>query len=189
MIRFLFLFAMTSLFSNQVRIEWAQSADEIDLVQGKRVLVRGFMAGYEDVPLIELNPEFQSTGDVRRFYERYFDSELEHYKRGELLWVQAFEGDRLLGWATFELESEESAYMNLLVVDPDGQGRGIGKQLTFSILSLHPELREIRLLLRKVNESGRKFYERIGFTEFEYDREDNFVDVSLLTGLQWRGEN
>ncbi len=192
-----FLFMVTQIFSDhtwidqegrEIRIVTARSIDAIDLTQGKDVLVRGFMLGYEDVPLTDLNPAFRSIGDVRRFYEDYFDSELEHYKHGELIWIQAFEGDRLLGWATFQEEDRDALYMNLLVVAPEGQGRGVGKQLTFSILSpdLYPETKEIRLLVRKVNESGRQFYENIGFSPFDYNRPDNFVDLSLLTGLRWQ---
>ncbi len=179
----------TDSLGREIRVVPVKSPDEIDLIQGKDVLVRGFMTVYEEVPLFELNPEFKSTGDVRRFYENYFDSEWEHYKHGELIWVQAFEGERLLGWATFQMEEdkENAAYMNLLVVDPKEQGRGIGKYLTFSICSedLYPQTKEISVLLRKINKTGRKFYENIGFTDFDYDRQDNFVDTSLLTGLRW----
>ncbi len=193
-----FLFLVTSAFSDpyfldpngrQIRLSVANSVDSIDVEQGKDVLVRAFMTGYEDVPLVELNPDFKSIGDVRRFYERYFDSELEHYKLGELIWIQAFEGDRLVGWATFEMETDQkdAIYMNLLAVDPNAQRRGVGKHLTFSLLSpeFYPHLREIRLLVRRVNQQGRKFYEKIGFSEFDYDRQDNFVDPALLTGLRW----
>ncbi|HSX26593.1 MAG TPA: GNAT family N-acetyltransferase [Chlamydiales bacterium] len=178
-----FLLLVASVFGN-VRIVPVKSVEDIDLVQGKDVLVRSFMRGYEDVPLVDLSPEFKSIGDVRRFYENYFDSELEHYKHGKLIWVQAFEGEKLLGWATFELETDGAAYMNLLAVDPGEWKKSVGKQLTFSIQDLYPNVHEIRLLIRKINEGGRKFYERIGFSDFEYSRE-NFVDVSLLTGLRW----
>jgi ribosomal protein S18 acetylase RimI-like enzyme len=173
----------------EIRIVPVKAIDEIDLIQGKDVLVRGFMTVYEDVPLIELNSEFKSTGDVRRFYQNYFESELEHYKHGELIWVQAFEGEKLLGWATFQMEEnkENAAYMNLLVIDPNEQRRGVGKYLTFSICSedLYPQTQEINVLLRKINEDGRNFYENIGFVDFDYNRQDNFVDISLLTGLRW----
>lgn len=195
---FSFLLVMTPIFSEhafldqkgkEIRIVPVTSIEDIDLVRGKDILVRGFMVGYENVPLAELNPAFKSIGDVKRFYERYFDSELEHYQHGELIWVQAFEGTRLLGWATFALEpfEKDAAYMNLLVVDPNEQGRGIGRHLTFSICSrdLYPHINAINLLIRKVNEGGRKFYERLGFSDFQYTIRDNFVDTSLLTGLRW----
>ncbi len=191
-----FLFMISSTFADQIfldregreiRIAPVKSIDEIDLARGKEILVSAFMKGYEDVPLVLLDPEFQSIGDVRRFYERYFDSELEHFKHGELIWVQAFEGEKLLGWATFEIETNDSAYMDLLAVDPAEQRRGIGQHLTFSIRSpdLFPNIQTISLFIRKVNANGRKFYEGMGFSDFQSDRKDNFVDLSLLTGMKW----
>ncbi len=179
------LFSCQNLFS-EIEVIAVRSVEEIDQFLGKQILVKAFMTGYEDVPLLKLNKEFQSIGDVRRFYESYFESELEHFKHGGLIWIQAFEDKRLVGFSTFELEKNEkdAAYMNLLVVDPRYQGKGIGKQLTFSIRGVYPNVLAINLLIRKVNVSGRKFYEKIGFFDFEVVR-DNFVDVSLLTGLRW----
>jgi ribosomal protein S18 acetylase RimI-like enzyme len=192
-----FFFLTTSLFSDQfvidkvgdtVRLIAVKTADEIILDKGKDILVRSFMKAYEDVPLAELNPSFKSIGDARRFYVNYFESELGHYKNCELIWVQAFIGEELVGWATFELEDNDSVYMNLLIVDPSYQSRGIGKHLVFSICAedLYPNTQAINALLRKVNEQGRLFYEKIGFSYCpEYQREDNYVDISLLIPIRW----
>lgn len=196
-----FFFLITSLFSDQfvidkagdsIRLTVAKTADEIILDKAKDILVRSFMKTYEEVPLTELNPNFKSIGDVRRFYENYFDSELGHYKNGELVWIQAFIHDELVGWATFELEDNDSAYMNLLIVDPLYQGRGIGKHLVFSICAedLYPNIQAINVLLRKVNEQGLRFYEKIGFSHCpEYRRQDNYVDISLLIPIRWESSH
>lgn len=191
------LFISTSLFGdlffkdknlNEIRISVVKSVEDIDLERSQDILVRSFMDVYEDVPLVELSPEFKSTGDVRRFYEKYFVEEFEHFKEGHLIWVQAFFNNKIVGWATFELEPQEAnaAYMNLLVVDPEHQGIGIGTHLTFSICSeeLFPNIEAINLLIRKVNVEGYNFYYKLGFFDFEYHR-GNFVDTSLLTGLRW----
>lgn len=171
-----------------IRIEVVKSPEHIDLDKSRDILVKSFMHAYEDVPLVELSSEFKSTGDVRRFYQNYFKEELEHFKHGKLYWVQAFVNEKLAGWATFELESNEvdAAYMNLLIVSPEYQRKGVGKHLVFSIRSeeLFPNIRAINLLIRKVNTQGYVFYRQLGFFEFAYQR-DNFVDPSLLTGLRW----
>ena len=185
--RVLFLLAfLPHLFADGVRIVPVSCADEIDQVVVKEILVKAFMTEYEDVPLSDLNPSFKSTGDVRRFYEGYFESEFLHYKSGGLIWVQAYIGERPVGFATFELETTEkkAAYMNLLVVHPDYQGQGIGKALAFSIMAVHPNIRAINLLIRKINQGGHLFYEKIGFFDHKVER-DNFVDPSLLTGMRW----
>jgi GNAT superfamily N-acetyltransferase len=177
---------------HELKIVPVQCVDDIDLIKGKEILVDAFMTAYEDVPLVELNPNFTCIADVKRFYEACFASELEHYKHGGLIWVQAFDGDALVGWATFELETTEpdAAYMNLLVVDPKEQGRGIGKLLTFSIRSeeLFPNIQAINLLIRKINVEGKKFYEHIGFADHDYISYSNFVDMSLLSGLRWTAQ-
>ncbi len=173
---------------SQVVVNKSLSVLLVDKTQARSLLVRSFMEGYKDVPLKQLNPEFESRQDVRRYYEAYFESELTHFKKGSLIWLEAFQGDKLVGWATFEVENSKIAYMNLLVVDPSYQGKGIGKLLTFSILreDLFPSVDEIRVLLRKVNQKGRKFYEKIGFKDFTLERKDHFVDMSLLSGLRWQ---
>ena len=175
-------------YQNEIRISVAKSIQDIDLDRARDILVKSFMDGYEDVPLVELSPQFRSIGDVRRFYEEYFKEELAHFEEGHLFWTQAFLNNKLVGWATFELESQEAdaAYMNLLIVDPEYQRMGFGKRLTFSICSeeLFSNIQAINLLIRKINLDGYDFYYKIGFFEYDYHR-DNFVDSSLLTGLRW----
>lgn len=187
----IFLIPFLSLFNDQyyegVRIHVVQSVSEIDQARSQEILVKSFMDVYEDVPLVDLNPEFKSTGDMRRFYQDYFKEEFGHFQEGHIYWVEAYLNDRLAGWATFELEGNNEAYMNLLTVDPDYQGKGLGRYLTFSICSeeMFPHVEAINLLVRKVNEEGYKFYHKIGFFESDYQRSDNFVGTKLLAGLRW----
>lgn len=179
----------TNDYNDIIRIEVVKDPEQIDKVKSSRILVSSFMNAYEDVPLTELSPDFKSTGDVRRFYENYFLEEFGHFKDGHLYWVQAFVNETLAGWATFEIETEEenSAYMNLLIVAPEYQKRDVGKHLVFSIRSeeLFPNVQAINLLIRKINAQGYLFYQKLGFFQFDYQRQDNFVDTSLLEGLRW----
>ena len=141
-----------------IRIEVVKLPEQIDLEKSSDILVKSFMDVYEDVPLVELSTEFKSTGDVRRFYQDYFKEELEHFKHGNLYWVQAFVNETLAGWATFELEPNEvdAAYMNLLIVSPEFQKKGVGKHSLspLDLEELFPNVREINLLIRKMNAQG-----------------------------------
>lgn len=166
-------------YAQDFRISRAFTTDDIDLDQAKQILVDSFVEQYKDVPLPELNPAFQSRADVTCFYEMYFESELQHFKHGELVWMQAFIDDHLVGWATFEIENDE-AYMNLVAIAPAHQRKGIGKALTFSTNAC-----KINLLLRNVNIGGRKFYEAIGFHKSDFVKPGNYVDNSLLTGFSY----
>lgn len=177
--------------NNEIKIVIIKSAQEIDQVQSRKILVQGFMHAYEDVPLLDLNPQFKSIGDVRRFYESYFSEEFERLSHGQIIWIEAYWNGNLAGWATYELEPHEkdAAYMNLIVVAPEYQRLGIGRCLTFSIYSndLFPNIKAINLLIRKVNTEGYKFYRKLGFYDYDYHR-DNFVDPTLLTGMRWEKE-
>jgi ribosomal protein S18 acetylase RimI-like enzyme len=184
---FLLLITVIPLYSTEnLRIVFPSKIEEIDSIAAKDLLVKTFMTAYEDVPLVDLDPHFKSIGDVRRFYEAYFDSELNHYKEGGLIFVLGFIENKLVGFATFEMEPYEKngCYMNLLVVDKDYQGLGIGKNLTFSMLTKYPKMKSINVLVRKVNLEAYAFYKKIGFFEHTIVR-DNFVDPSLLTGMRW----
>ena len=166
-----------------LQIKRVHKREEIDQMGGKDVMVRSFVDVYKDMPLQDIHPDFTSLKDMQRFYEEYFQSELNHFDR--YIWIQAFDKDKLVGFVTYEVEEGNKAYMNTLVVAPEEQGKGIGKRLVFSIRECTPHITEIRLLLRKLNVKGRRFYDRLGFTDFPYTREDNFVDTALLTGLRW----
>lgn len=174
--------------NNEIQIEVVKSVKDIDLEKSQDVFIRSFMTAYEGIPLTELHPQFKSRHDVRSFYEAYFKDELNNFAKGRLFWVQAFLNNQLVGWATFELETHESdaAYLNLLVVSPEHQRKGIGKYLTFSICSetLFPNIQAINVLIRKVNLEGYNFYRKLGFFDSDYHRED-FVPSHLLTGLRW----
>ena len=188
----------TTLFCDQffidkmgetVRLAIAKTPAEIPTKEAQQTLVASFLTAYENVPLAELNPDFKSSEDVRRFYQDYFESEFAHFQNGSLIWVQAFIGKQLVGWATFELEDKNQAYLNLLAVDPSYQKRGIGKHLVFFLCSetSFPLIETIHVLLRKINLQGRRFYESIGFRDApNYQRKDDFVDNDLLIPICWQ---
>lgn len=178
-------FYYTLKSGEELRITLVKSPEEIPQECARNILVSSFMTAYEDVPLSVLNPDFKSTGDVRRFYQQYYKEEYEHFEHGGLTWILAFIDNELVGWATFEFENDSTAYMNLLTIDPTHMKKGVGKQLTFSILSYFPEIKEITLLIRKVNVEGMKFYQSIGFEVYPTARTGNFVDLSLLDGMHW----
>lgn len=178
-------------------IELISKSKFIDEDLARSVLVESFIGEYEQyLAPSEISDGLTSwRGDnnsVQKYYEDYFETELEDFSRGEVhYWVQATTDGKVVGWATFQREKSDqnAVYMNLLVVHPDYQNRGIGRQLVNALINLNviPDLNAIHLLLRKKNKGGRVFYLKLGFTpDPKYQRDDNFVNLDLLEGFTWK---
>ena len=83
--------------------------------------------------------------------------------------VTARKGEIPVGFAIFEMKTyPTSVYLSELIVDPNFQRMGIGKNLVFSVLRRLPELEKIVLVTRKVNFQANAFYPAIGFTSSNY---------------------
>jgi ribosomal protein S18 acetylase RimI-like enzyme len=164
--------------------------ENIDKQAARQVLVESFIGEYQQyLKPAEIDKSLDSWHEgedsVEQYYKNYFDSELREFREKKLdFWIEAKINGELVGWATFQMEGEKKneAYMNLLIVSPKHQHKGVGQHLVHALteLKLVPPLSSINLLLRKKNKGGRVFYEKLGFkSNPEYHR-DNFVDVNLL---------
>gem|GEM_PF-2330320 len=178
-------------------IERVKNPNQIDKESTESVLVESFIGEYEKyLSPNEVGDSLSSWRDgeqsVKKYYEDYFKTELEDFMRGDLhYWVQASVDGKLVGWATFQREKSDqnAVYMNLLVVRPEYQNKGIGAQLVNALVNLNEiqHLNAIHILLRKKNKGGKLFYSKLGFTsDPEYQREDNFVNLDLLEGFTWK---
>ncbi len=177
-------------------IELVSAPSKINQERARTILVDSFIDGYAHLKPHEISEKLTSWRDgensVQEYYETYFKEELSEFSAGKLhYWVEASVGGKLVGWATFQRESADpkAVYMNLLVVDPAFQKKGIGTQLVNALINLNEisNLNTIHLLLRKKNEGGRKFYTKLGFvSDPEYKRTDNFVDITLLEPFTWK---
>jgi GNAT superfamily N-acetyltransferase len=178
-------------------LELVRDAKRINTDAAKAILVESFITEYKQyLSPNEISDTLTSWRDgeksVEKYYEDYFKTELKDFSHGHVhYWVQASTNGRLIGWATFQREKSDpnAIYMNLLVVHPEYQKRGVGSQLVQALVKLGEisDLNAIHLLLRKKNRGGRYFYSTLGFVSNpEYMRDDNFVDTNLLEGLTWR---
>lgn len=78
----------------------------------------------------------------------------------------ATEGNRVIGFAIMEY-GDTRAHLSLLGVHPSHQRRGIGANLLAWLeeTALVAGISDIELELRASNDSARRFYHRLGFTE------------------------
>ena len=178
-------------------IKLVKNAKQINQEASRSILVESFIGEYEKyLSPQEIDDNLTSWRDgdksVQKYYEDYFVTELDDFSHGNLhYWVEAYIDGALVGWVTFQREKSEknAVYMNLLIVHPAHQKKGIGEQLVKSLITLQeiPNLSAIHLLLIRKNLGGKIFYPKIGFSKNpKYNREDNFVNIKLLEGWTWR---
>ncbi len=178
---------------------------QIDQDAARSVLVESFITEYEKYlqpNQISKDLTYWRDGEnsVKKYYEDYFTTEMSDFTEGKLqYWVEVKAEiiiadkvfNRLIGWATFEREKnrDNEVYMNLLIVHPDYQKQGVGAQLVhaLTILKEISSLNGINILLRNLNQGGKIFYESLGFkADPEYERDNNFVDMNLLSPFTWK---
>ncbi|MDB6096264.1 MAG: hypothetical protein JWM09_542 [Francisellaceae bacterium] len=186
--------------TDKIQLSFIRNSDEIDKKSAKTILINSFITEYRQyLKPKEIDPNLHiwlglnNKNSVENYYSNYFDSEFHEFEKGNLYWVEAKINKKLIGWATFEknLIPTNSIYMNLLVVDPIHQKKGIGKALVYSVKKLKflPTIKHINLLLRKKNKGGRIFYTKLGFKLDPNFKRDNFVDISLLEGWTFNLKN
>lgn len=89
---------------------------------------------------------------------------LERALTHSLMVLGAFEGKQLVGLIRVVGDGETILFIQDLLVLPEYQRRGIGKQLIEALLARFPEVRQ-RVLLTDDDPKTRSFYKAAGFVE------------------------
>lgn len=79
----------------------------------------------------------------------------------------AFDGDRLVGLIRAVDDGETILFIQDLLVLPNYQRQGIGRQLVKALVDHYPEVRQ-RVLLTDDQPDTRAFYEKIGFVSSDH---------------------
>lgn len=81
-------------------------------------------------------------------------------------------GKRVIGMASYERRADGTAYISGLTVDPDFQGRGIGRKILKKMLAETKDAPSISLLTHPENTAAIALYRSFGFAETS--RKDNY---------------
>ncbi|MDG3060868.1 GNAT family N-acetyltransferase [Lacticaseibacillus casei] len=84
-----------------------------------------------------------------------------------LMVLGAFDGDRLVGLIRAVGDGETILFIQDLLVLPNYQRQGIGRQLVNALVDQYPEVRQ-RVLLTDDQPDTRAFYEKIGFVSSDH---------------------
>jgi GNAT superfamily N-acetyltransferase len=116
--------------------------------------------------------ETRDYGDVRRLFlavgwkERGEDAErFERMIRGSTRTIAAYDGDRVVGFARALFDDASNGYISTVVVAPDRQGCGIGRELITRLMACETPS-HITWMLRAAP-TARGFWTKMGFTPSE----------------------
>lgn len=71
--------------------------------------------------------------------------------------------DTLIGYLAESNENEREFFLHKFYIDPDFQGKGLGKKIFREVFSQYPDLSIIRLTVNRKNYKSINFYFRLGF--------------------------
>ncbi len=159
---------------NRYAVEWNQPGNR---QEAQQLFIDTFHALYKDSPQVQI-PDLREW--LREGFQDDMDTMLNDSKRYR--WVVAKREGRTLGFAAFDTQDPQGIYVMQMAVHPSLQGRGVGRQLLFSILNQFPDADQMVLITRRMNERSIAFYERFGFKRSRYMRPG--YDVGKYIGLE-----
>lgn len=83
---------------------------------------------------------------------------------------------RVVGSAAFQLKSPDHAYISGVVIPPNFQGQGIGREAVQLLLEKLKDIKKIDLVTHPGNERARRLYSSFGFKQVGEQIEDYFGD-------------
>jgi len=148
-----------------------------NLDEEKVVFLNAFTSAYQAVPLETLR-----ITNLDEWLHQGFIYGVAHWVTTDIL-VTAKNNGTLVGFAIFGfLADGRQAHLKVLAVDPAYHGKGIGRQLVFSVIRQQPNLSTIFLDTRHVNVKAQLFYKKIGFTESS--KPHDALDPELWMGFE-----
>jgi ribosomal protein S18 acetylase RimI-like enzyme len=120
------------------------------------------MIGYREsheIDLDQLAALMRSAGWTERVNDR---TRLAQQVTGSRYVVSAWNGERLVGFARALSDGATNAYVSTVVVLPEYQGKGIGREMMTRLLAGKDG---IRFVLHAARPEVKGFYEKLGFSE------------------------
>ncbi len=147
---------------DEVEYTWVASGK---LAEERQVFLKAFKKAYELLTLEQLGVD-----NLDAFLNGVFDDEVNDLanKALKVCFVTARKKGKVVGFASFNLEGNDTIYVRLMAVDQDYWRQGIGKALIFKAREVIPQARKYILMTRQVNTTAIEFYKKLGFKETTY---------------------
>lgn len=98
---------------------------------------------------------------------------IEEFKNNKIYFIK--KEDKIVGSVSYEIKSSSHAFINGLVVNPEFQKQGIGREALKQILEMLKSFKRIDLVTHPDNTPAIKLYEHFGFV-IESKKENYFGD-------------
>lgn len=72
-------------------------------------------------------------------------------------------GEKVIGYIATSIPAQDELFIHKFYIDPNQQGKGIGKKVFNEILELNPQAKTIRLTVNRMNYKSINFYYKVGF--------------------------
>lgn len=72
-------------------------------------------------------------------------------------------GEKVIGYIATSIPASGELFIHKFYIDPNQQGKGIGKKVFDEILELNPQTETIRLTVNRMNYKSINFYYKVGF--------------------------
>lgn len=116
--------------------------------------------------------------DGNEYLEYFFNNLSENLQQGKSAYIRAYANNRLVGYAAYDIHWrteyptwKKCIYVDHILIDPDYQKTGIGKELLFSIFKDNQIAEQFDSIAALVEwyaiPNPKKFYQKIGFEYVE----------------------
>jgi ribosomal protein S18 acetylase RimI-like enzyme len=104
----------------------------------------------------------KTTRGLKTYFGYFTEEEIKNYISNDIVYFIK-KDDEIVGSISYEIKSEERAYLSGLVIKPEFQGQGLAKQALTRLLEELNRFKVIDLAVHPDNISALKLYESLGF--------------------------
>ncbi len=161
------------------------------MLDTQRKLIPVFAAAYAYE--IDQETDFdRKVAIATKILEKDNDQSVQQYLKGDkknlhtcyIVTVRDFDDHKILGFAIFYLKPEygkDFVWLEHLAIIPSAQGRGLSRNLIFSIVRIYPDTKRILLGVRYENSKAQKIYKHLGFKKIQTHEYGYVLEYKLLS--------
>lgn len=133
-----------------------------------------FYNAYKDLPFDQLNDAIKNNTSeaLLDYLQQLFNYYRTIALKDSYVFVLAYNENQLVGYTLYHMHNQEIIHIDHFAVDPNCQGKGIGKILLDATIQSKPEAMAVILTTRILNKQAQEFYRKQRF--YEIPSIDNF---------------